>query len=302
MKSKIADKNEQNQSATIKRITFIGLLANICLAIIKLFSGILGHSNALVADAIHSFSDISTDLAVLWGVKLWMRPADRNHPYGHRKIELLITIVISLLIFLAGWAIFLRSYSLLKIKTYYIQPSWVAFWVALFSLVVKEVLYQWTVKKGKQLKASALIANAWHHRSDAFSSLPVALAIALAIYRPNLKYLDLIAAVIVSIFIIFTAIKIFYECLQEIMDRGIPIAIQQRIESFIKDIQGIKSIHALRTRKIGLRWFLDLHIQVDPYITVKEGHDIAEAVEKKVIEKFPEILDVLVHIEPYYEK
>ena len=167
--------------AQIRKITWIGLIVNILLAAIKFTLGIVGRSHAVVADAVHSLSDLGTDFAILFGVKYWSKPADEDHPYGHRRIETFVTLLISCA--LLGVAVAIGYNALISLRDAHVrQPGWIAFYGALLSIVFKEVLYRWTFKVGKRAKSSAVLANAWHHRTDAFSSIPVAIAVAAAIF------------------------------------------------------------------------------------------------------------------------
>ena len=282
----------------IQRITWVGVAVNALLGILKLVLGLLGNSYALMADGIHSFSDLSTDFFVLLGVKMWSKEADEDHPYGHRRIEAIVTFLIG--VFLLCVAVAIGYKALLVIRDHSAQqPQWIAFIGALLSIIFKEMLFQWTRKVGKRVKSSAVIANAWHQRSDALSSIPVALAVAAATISPQWSFLDQVGAFIVSLIILWTAGKIIISVLSEMIDTGASLKERKKIQSLILETKGVQSFHKLRTRRVGSGWYVDLHIQVDPFMTVQKGHEISEAVKSNLIENGPNILDVIIHLEPH---
>ncbi len=281
----------------IKRITWVGVGVNVFLSGVKLFLGILGGSQAVVADAVHSISDLSTDFAVLFGVRFWSKPADKSHPYGHGRIETIITIVMGLVLLLIGVGI--AYHALITFSDNAGRPSWIAFWGAFFSIVFKEALYRWTVAVGRKVKSSAVVANAWHHRTDALSSIPVAITVAVASVSSRWAFLDNIGAFVASLFILYASWKIIHPALYELVDAGTSKRNREKIESIVLDTDGVKSFHALRSRRMGASWYIDLHIQVDPHLSVLEGHNISEQVKVRLIKEGPEIADVVVHLEPY---
>lgn len=284
----------------IKKVTWMGLIANILLAAFKFAVGVIGRSQAVVADAVHSLSDVGTDFAVLFGVKFWSSPADSEHPYGHWRIETLVTAIIGIALFIAGVEIAYKSITSLN-EVHKTGPLLIAIFGPLVSIILKEVLYRWTKSIGKNIKSKALIANAWHHRSDALSSIPVLFAVLLASIKPGFIIVDHIGACIVSIFIIKVSWDILKESFGELVDISAPKKDQKKIKEIIKKVAGVKSIHAVRTRKLGPGLHVDLHVLVDGNITVKEGHDISEEVKRVLMEKGPDIFDVIVHLEPYKE-
>jgi len=290
--------HSQNHIKKIKKVTWIGLLSNILLAVFKFIVGILGRSQAVVADAVHTLSDISTDVAVLFGVKFWTSPADAEHPYGHWRIETVVTAIIGIALFIAAIEIAYKSIITIK-EVHKAGISLIAIAGPLVSVIVKEVLYRWTKSVGKNVKSKALIANAWHHRSDAFSSISVLFAVLLAAINPKLIIVDHIGAFIVSIFIIKVAWDILKESFGELVDASAPKKDLKKIKGITMKVAGVKSIHAVRTRKLGPGLHVDLHVLVDGKVTVKKGHDISEEVKRELIEKGPNIFDVVVHLEPY---
>jgi len=284
--------------AQIKRVTWVGIVANLGLAIVKFIVGFLGASQAVIADAVHSLSDMFTDFAVILGVKFWSAPPDEDHPYGHRRIEALITIVIGLAIAIV--ALGLAYKSLFTISVIHIkQTGWIAILGPVLSIVLKEIMYRWTIIVGKQVKSTAVIANAWHHRSDALSSVPVLIAVAASAINPNWAFMDRIGAFIVSIFILKVSWDIISPSISELADRGASIKDREFIKKIAIGVNGVKDAHAIRTRKFGENLHVDLHILVDPEISVRSGHNISEQVKKELLINGPEILDVVVHLEPY---
>lgn len=282
----------------IKQVTIVGMIVNIALSVIKLLIGFIGNSQALIADGIHSFSDLTTDFSIIFGVKFWLRPADQDHPYGHQKIELLVTIFIAFVLMIIGLSILFKAIFSLHSDTKE-TPQLIAFVVAVISIISKELLYRYTVKKSEILKSSALKANAWHHRSDAISSLPVAVAIIISSIFPNLAFVDYIGAILVSIFIIYPAFKMIKDSVSNLLDESVDKETFEEISKIASNVPNVIDAHDIRTRKIGEAIFVDMHILVDKNITVKEGHDIAKAVKKTLLKQNSNILDVLIHIEPY---
>ncbi len=290
----------ENKEKEIKNVTVVGIIVNLFLSITKLVIGYLGNSQALIADGVHSFSDLATDLSIIFGVKYWLAPADEEHQYGHRKIELLVTIFIAIALAFVGISIFAKA--ILALKQNNIQsPSLVAFVGAMLSIISKEWLYRYTVKKANMLKSPAVKANAWHHRSDAISSLPVAIVIIIAAIFPKLIWLDAIGAIVVSVFIIYPAYTIFKKSILSILDESVDSETLSKIEQIALQTKDVKEVHDIRTRKAGETFFVDMHILVDGNISVQEGHDISEEVKLNLMKSNEDILDVLVHLEPFNE-
>jgi len=281
----------------VRKVTWIGLLTNIGLSGLKFAAGYFGRSQALIADAIHSLTDTTTDVAVIAGSHYWSRPPDENHPYGHRRLETLVTAFIGIMLVAAGIGIGWEAISTLH-KKQAAPPGWIAFYAALASIVVKEILYRWTAAVGKKIKSPALAANAWHHRTDAISSLPVLIAVGGALIFPTWSFLDRVGAVIVSIFILHAAMKIIWPAVSELVDAGAPEEIQKKIRDLASTTMGVREVHAIRSRYISSSIQIDLHIVVDGNISVREGHTIADAVENNIISSIPEILEVVVHVDP----
>jgi cation diffusion facilitator family transporter len=282
----------------VRQITWIGLAVNFFLFILKLVFGFLGSSQAVIADAFHSLSDIATDIVVLLGVKFWSAPPDEGHPFGHLRIEAIVTFVIGVALFVAALGIGYNALSTIR-ELNLISPGKIALVGVVFSIVFKEILYHWTKAIGTRSKSSALIANAWHHRSDAISSIPALIAVTVASINPNLAFIDNVGALIVSLLILKVCWDIINPAISELADRGASKKDLEKINSIAMGINGVKSVHAIRTRKLGYCLHVDLHVLVDGDITVTMGHDISEVVKHELLEKGPEVLDVVVHLEPY---
>ncbi|MBN2703923.1 MAG: cation transporter [Pontiellaceae bacterium] len=286
-----------SNTSEAKQITVIGLIINVLLSALKFALGILGHSQAVVADAVHSLSDMGTDLLVLFGIRIWSAPADERHPYGHQRIETIITLLISVLLGLVAFEIALQATKRLGAGNGH-TPVLFAVLGPLVSIIVKEILFRKTRAVGKQTHSPALIANAWHHRSDALSSIPALIIVAIASINPEWAFLDAIGAVIVAILILKVTWEIASPALSELSERGATDDDVQEISRLAESVEGVYSTHRLRTRRIGAGWFVDLHVTVDGNLSVREGHDIADAVQNLLLEKGPSVADVTVHIEP----
>ena len=281
----------------VRRVTWIGFIINIFLSGLKFAAGYAGNSQAVIADAIHSLTDTTTDLAVIAGSHYWSRPPDDGHPYGHRRLETLITAFIGLMLAAAGIGIGWQAISTLHEKQAS-PPAWIALGAALVSILVKEALYRWTATAGKRVRSPALAANAWHHRSDAISSLPVVVTVGIAFIFPTWSFLDHVGAVIVSIFILHAATKIIWPAFSELIDAGAPEEIQKKIVDISCSHGGVLQVHKVRTRYISSSLQVDMHVVVDGSISVRDGHAIADEVESHIMAEIPEILDVVIHVDP----
>ncbi|MGD8740117.1 MAG: cation diffusion facilitator family transporter [Desulfobacterales bacterium] len=288
---------ETAREKIVRKVTWVGLWLNLFLAAIKFIAGIYGRSQALIADAIHSLTDLTTDIAVIAGSHYWSRPPDENHPYGHRRLETLVTVFIGVVLIAAGIGIGWKAISALQEK-HAAPPGWIAVFTALASIVCKESIYRWTAVIGRRAKSAALIANAWHHRTDALSSIPVLIAVAGARVFPSWSFLDHLGAAVVSIFILHASIKIIWPGLDELIDVGAPTDTCKMIRDIALKNDGVLQVHDIRTRFISSSIQVDLHIVVDGLITVREGHDIADDVKARIIDRIPEVLDVIVHVDP----
>jgi cation diffusion facilitator family transporter len=287
-----------SRSARVSQVGWVGLLCNLVLAAGKAAAGIAGHSQAVLADALHSLTDSVTDVAVILGVKYWTAPADEDHPHGHGRIETLITVAIGLVV--GAVAIGMGVHAIRGLRSEALMvPSGVALGVALASIVIKEVLYQWTARVGREVKSPALVANAWHHRSDAISSIPAAVAVGVALIDPEWAVVDRVGAVVVCLLILQASWRILRPALDQLVDAGAPAAARKRIEELALEVDGVEDAHAVRTRYVGSELAVDLHVEVDGGLSVGEGHSIAVAVRRKLLEDGPDVTDAVIQIEPH---
>lgn len=251
----------------------------------------------MVADAIHSATDIVTDIALIFGVRYWSAPADDCHPHGHRRYETLITAFIGLMVAAAAVSIGWDAVRSLGRPT--APPSAVALAAAVVSIVIKEALYQWTVRFGRRTRSTALIANAWHHRTDALSSIPVAIAVGVAMLRHSLVVVDQVGALVVAVFILHASFRIVRPAIDQLVDAGAPTADRETLERLALDVEGVRAAHALRTRYVGSELAVDIHVEVDRELSVADGFEIARKVKRDLLERGPDVADVIVQIEPH---
>jgi cation diffusion facilitator family transporter len=290
-------KQNKQKIRIVRFVTVVGMILNLILVFAKAAGGWFFFSQALVADAVHSLSDLVTDLAVIFGVKYWSAPPDRQHPYGHGRIETLISAFIGLALAVVGVGLAWDAVGTLRHGSEH-GPAGFAFVIAVFSIASKEVLFRWTRAKALAVHSTALEANAWHHRSDALSSIPAAIAIALAYFFPKLHFVDPIGAIIVSFFIFYAAWTIVRPTLQELSEAGVSPEDQAKIYRLAASLPGILGAHALRTRNAAGAIWADIHIIVDPDMTVREGHELSHQVRDLLVNSDLNIVDVVVHLEP----
>ncbi len=292
----------EQREKTIFRVTLIGSIVNAILIALKLTAGILGRSSALIADGVHSLTDFITDLIVLIFVKLSGKPKDKAHSYGHGKFETLATLIIGVFLTLAGLGLLVSGGRKIVSSLNGVllpEPTWLAFAVATASIVVKEMLYRYTVKIGNIVKSDATIANAWHHRSDAISSLGTMTGIGGAILLGDRwRILDPLAAVLVSVFIVKSGFDIMRPAVNELLEGALPEKQSAEISELIESVKGVRGFHNLRTRKIGSAIAVDVHVKMDGKLLLKEAHDIATQIEEKIREKFGKESIVNIHMEP----
>ncbi len=279
-----------------RRVALVGMSINIFLTIAQVIGGILTHSQALIADAMHTLSDLAGDIVVLFASHHAGKDADEKHPYGHGRIETLATVVLGLLLGAVAVIIFLRAWDRLAGHTPLVVPDPWAMGFAALAIIGKEGLYHYTVHVAKRINSPMLKASAWHHRSDAISSVLVLLAIGGA--QLGFPWLDSVAAILVAIMIFYMAIQLILESTSELVDTGLETTEVQEIRDFINGVNGVENVHLLRTRRMGGHVLADVHIQVDGRISVSEGHYIGESAMYKLRRKFPTISDVVIHIDP----
>jgi cation diffusion facilitator family transporter len=278
------------------KVTLIGTASNLILSIIKFAGGIIGHSAAMVADATHSVSDLLTDMIVLIMFKVGQKPKDEDHPYGHGKAETLGTTVVGFIIISVGIGLAYEAWEMIQSGISRI-PEPLAAGTALISIFIKEWLFRYTRSVGEKSNNSLLLANAWHHRSDAISSIAALVGIIGAML--GFPALDPIAATMVAFMIMKVGYELTLGGFRDLMDTALDEKDTQSIQVAIDDVSGVLKSHDLRTRKIGGEILMDVHIQVDSDLTVTEGHEVAERVRRKLIKNYPNTQDVLVHVDGY---
>lgn len=300
--NKVASNNERTESAV--RITWIGFFVNFILSCGKIAAGYFGRSSAMIADGIHSFSDFVTDLIVIVFVRIAGKGRDEGHQYGHGKFETLATLIISFLLLFVAIGLFYDGITKVIDSingTVLDKPSYMALAAALVSVITKEWLFRITAKEGKKTNNQAVIANAWHHRSDAFSSIGTFIGIAGAIFLGDKwRVLDPIACIIVSLLIFKVGIDLMKPAFAELLESSLPPETEEEIGRIIMDVQGVKRYHNLKTRKSGNYYIIDVHIKVDPTITIVAAHDIATDVEHSIKERWGSATQIMVHTEPYF--
>ncbi len=302
VRAKMDIMEEKNRERQIYKVTIVGSIANFGLLVFKFVAGILGKSSAMIADAVHSLSDFITDIIVLVFVRVSAKPKDAGHDYGHGKYETLATAIIGLVLLMVGTGIFwngLNKIIAVSRGEAIGSPDMIALVAAVVSIVVKEVLYRYTTLVGRRVQSQAVVANAWHHRSDAFSSIGTALGIAGAIFLgKDWHILDPIAAVIVSIFIVKVSIQLLIPCMNDLLERSLPEEIEKEIIAIINEDPQVKDPHNLRTRRIGNDFAIEVHIRVQPDMTVREAHVVATDIEDRLRKKYGSRTHVAVHVEP----
>lgn len=296
------ESEKSSREKGIYKVTIVGSIVNFLLLVFKFFAGIAGHSAAMLADAVHSLSDFITDIVVIVFVRIAGKPEDKGHDYGHGKYETLATAIIGLLLLCVGFGIFWNGAS--SIYTFLRggqleSPGVVALVAALVSIVSKEILYQYTVIQGKKLNSQAVIANAWHHRSDALSSIGTAIGIGGAILLgDHWRVLDPVAAVVVSFFIMKVSVRLLIPCVDELLEKSLPEDVEKEIEQTVLSFPGVSQPHHLRTRRIGNYYAIELHVRMDGKITLEEAHSTATVIENKLKEMFGKGTHVGIHVEP----
>jgi len=280
--------------------TRVGIVVNILLGIVKVAAGVMGRSAALVADGIESLSDVVTSATVLVGFKMARKPADKEHPYGHGRAESLTGKIVAIAVIIVGCAIGYSGIRRLFTAQATEGPTLLALFVAGIGIAAKEALFQYKIRVAKNIGSTSLEANAWHHRSDAFSSIPVFIGIGAAMAGgPSLHFMDPLAAIITACVILWVGVSLFRKTWAELMDTAAPEKTIEEIRNIALKVPGVRDVEKIFSRKAGLDVFLDIHVDVDPDKTVREGHDIATAVKTAIIGKKPEVRSVLVHIEPF---
>ncbi len=286
----------------IYRVTLLGMFVNIALFIFKLVAGIVGRSGAMIADAVHSASDFATDIVVLAFVRISAKPRDNDHNWGHGKYETLASLIIGVALFAVGVEILVDSAEKITAVAsgeVLPRPGMIALIAAAVSIVVKEALYQWTIRVGRQIDSPSVIANAWHHRSDALSSIGALLGIGAAYFLgEKWRIADPIAAIVVAALIIKVSVDLCRTALAELLEKSLPRDVEENILSIISAIPNVYKPHNLRTRRIGANIAIEVHIRVDGNMTVHNSHEISREIEHALRDKYGEHTAVAIHIEP----
>lgn len=292
-----------NREKEIYKVTLIGTAVNAVLILLKFIAGIVGRSSAMVADAVHSLSDFVTDIIVLIFVKIAGKPQDKGHDYGHGKFETFATMIIGLILVAAGIGLMINGIKLVieSLKGNELpRPTMLALAIAVISILAKEWLYRFTAKKGRQVNSQAVVANAWHHRSDAVSSGGTLVGIAGAMFLGDRwRILDPIAAIVVSIFIIKSGYDIMKPCISELLEASLPDKQEQEILDLVKGVPGIKEVHNLRSRRIGNGIAVDMHAKMDGNQSLSEAHAKATEAENAIKSRFGANSIINIHMEPY---
>jgi cation diffusion facilitator family transporter len=278
------------------RVTIVGSVVDFLLAVAKIAAGMAAHSQALIADGVHSLSDLATDFIVIFAAKHAHEEADEEHPYGHGRIETAATVILGIALIAVGVGIGWDAATRLFNPDELLQPTMLAIWIAMISVVSKEAIYHYTMHYAKKHRSEMLRANAWHSRTDAISSIVVLVGVAGTM--AGLAYLDAIAAIIVAGMVAKIGWDLGYQAIQELIDTGLSPELVEEIRSKVLEVKEVQSLHMLRTRRMGGHALADVHIQVNPRISVSEGHQIAETVRAVMIREFEELSDVMVHIDP----
>lgn len=296
----------ENREKKIYKVTLAGTLVNALLIALKFAAGLLGRSSAMLADAVHSTTDFVTDIIVLVFVRISGRPSDEGHGYGHGKFETFATLIIGIILVAAGIGLFLSGARLVVagLKGQELtEPSYVALFVALVSIIAKEILYRYTIREGKHLNSDAVVANAWHHRSDAISSLGTLVGIGGAMFLgPQWRILDPLAAVVVSFFIIKAGYDIIKPSIGELLESSLSEKQVREISDCIRSVEGVKGFHNLRSRKIGNAIAVDVHVKMNGNLRLTEAHDIASRIEKGIRDRFGSHSLINIHMEPFSQE
>lgn len=298
----MADTKADAREREIYRVTLAGSVVNLLLLLFKFVAGIAGHSAAMVADAVHSLSDFATDMVVILFVHISSKPEDAGHDYGHGKYETLATAIIGLALLCVGIGILWNG---LTAVWHFWQgdalqrPGGVALAAAVVSVLSKEAVYRYTVRAGKRCRSQAVIANAWHHRSDALSSIGTAIGIGGAfLLGERWCVLDPLAAIVVSIFIIRVAIQLLVPCINELLEKSLPPEVEEEIEQTILSFPGVCSPHHLRTRRIGNHFAMEVHVRMDGHLSLEEAHRKATEIEIELRRRFGNDTHIGIHVEP----
>ena len=291
-----------NREKEIYKVTLVGSAGNVALLTFKFIAGVMGHSSAMIADAVHSLSDFITDVIVLAFVHVSAKPQDVDHDYGHGKYETFASFIIGLALLAAATGIIVSGIAKLidwAGGKQLAAPGWLALAAAIISILVKEILYRYTVIRGKKLDSQALVANAWHHRSDAFSSIATAVGIGGAILLgQRWTVLDPLASVVVGLMLVKVAYNLLRTSASELTESSLSSEIEKEIEDIIRSFPDVSEPHNLRTRRIGNRFAIEAHVRMDGNVPLTVAHDRATAIEQRLRERFGRQTHITIHMEP----
>ena len=291
-----AEQRAQARDQAMRNTSVVGAVVNLVLTVVKVIFGIIGQSHALIADGVHSLADLSTDLMVWFAAKYSNQPADKEHPYGHARIETAFTVALGVVLIITAIGIVFDSAQRLLNPETLLQPTPIVLLIAVISILANEGLYQYTIGAAKQFNSGLLKANAWHHRSDAISSIVVLVGVAGSLM--GLPYLDAFAAVGVALMIGHIGWTQAWSSLRELVDTGMEPKTAAALKRIIGNVEGVRGVHMLRSRRMGGMYLIDVHIVVDERLSVSEGHKISEYVRLKLIDSHEDISNALVHIDP----
>lgn len=287
----------------IYKVTLVGSAGNAALLTFKFIAGVMGNSSAMIADAVHSLSDFVTDILVLVFVSISAKPQDTSHDYGHGKFETIASFLIGLALVAAATGIVVSG--ALKLWAWWggaelESPGWIALWAAVLSVVIKELLYQYTARRGRKLDSQVMIANAWHHRSDALSSVGAAIGIGLALWLgQHWAVFDPLASVVVGLMLLKVAYELLKTSINELTESSLPAETEQEIEQIILSFGDVRQPHNLRTRRIGNRIAIEAHVRMDGRLPLETVHERATTIERKLKERFGNNTHVTLHMEPF---
>ena len=287
-----------NEGKIANKVSFITILGNVLLALFKLMAGIIANSSAMLSDAIHSASDIFSTIVVIIGIKMASKKADKEHPYGHERLECVAAILLSVVLFITGLGIGTESLKTILSRNYtkIVVPGILALVAAIVSIVMKEGMYWYTRYYAKKIDSGALMADAWHHRSDAFSSVGALIGIGGA--RLGFPIMDSIASLVIFVFIIKAAIDIFKDAMDKMIDRSCDEETENQIYACVLNNKDVRGVDMLHTRIFGNKIYVDIEIQVDASYTLKKAHGIAKEVHDDIEENFPKVKHIMVHVNP----
>ncbi len=296
LESVTSGRAEAQRYRDIYRVTVVGAVVDLALGIAKIAFGVIARSQALIADGIHSLSDLATDVIVIYAAKHGSREADEEHPYGHKRIETMATVALGVALILTAIGVCVDAARRLFQPELLLVPGVSALVIAVLSILSKEAIYHYTMRAARRYRSTLLRANAWHSRSDALSSIIVVVGIAGTM--AGLSYLDAIAAIGVALMIAKIGWELGWHSARELVDTGLERERVNAIRRTITTVDGVEALHMLRSRRMGGDALVDVHIQVDPKLSVSEGHQISETVRSRLIDEIQEVSDVMVHIDP----